>query len=194
MRLILATTSANRIEMFRKLWIAFEAKGSDVDEYAADRPSNPEALVKYLSKLKAEAVAKNHTEWIVVGFDTVGFFDGEILEKPQSREEAFARLQRMAGQNYSYITGIYIINLWDGKILSDTVETKITLRQYSEDEINYYLDNCNKKYKTAAHGFNTMDYYSMSFVESIHGDPFNIHWSPVSKIMWMLKEVGYSVI
>jgi len=36
-----------------------------VDEYTVDRPSDPIDLTKYLSKLKAEAVAKNHSEGIV---------------------------------------------------------------------------------------------------------------------------------
>jgi len=100
----------------------------------------------------------------------------------------------MAGKNYSYRTGICVMNLWNGKNLSDSVETKIALRQYSDDEINYYLDHCEEKYKTHAHGFNPENYYSMSFIESISWEPFNLQWLPVSKIMWMLKEAGYSVI
>lgn len=193
MKLILATTSASRIDVFQKLGIPFESEGSNVDEYTADRPSDPAELTEYLAKLKAEAVAKNHTEGIIIGFDSVGIFEGKILEKPKSREEAFARLQNMAGKNYSYVTGVYVINLWNGKIFSDTVETKITLRKYTDDEINYYLNNCDEKYKITAHGFNTMSYYSMTFIENIYGEPFNLRGIPVSKIIEMLKEIGYEI-
>ena len=81
--LILATTSPYRLEIFKKLGLHFTSEGSNVDEYTADRPSNPEDLTKYLAKLKAESVAENYQTGIVIGFDSVGLFNGEILEKPR---------------------------------------------------------------------------------------------------------------
>jgi len=87
MKIILATTSPYRRETFGYLGIPFEAEGSNVDESQLER-KNPEELVKNLSKLKAEAVAKNHSDAIVIGMDSVTFFNGQILEKPKSREDA----------------------------------------------------------------------------------------------------------
>jgi len=66
MQIILATTSPYRIEVFTKSNIPFIAEGSEVDEYTGDRPTDPMALTAYLAQLKAEAVAKNHTEGFVV--------------------------------------------------------------------------------------------------------------------------------
>ncbi len=85
--LVLATTSPYRLEIFQKLGLHFTSEGSNVDEYTADRPSDPEDLTQHLAKLKAESVAENHQSGIVIGFDSVGLFNGEILEKPRSREE-----------------------------------------------------------------------------------------------------------
>ena len=93
MKIILATTSPYRIEAFKKLDLDFDAEGSNVDEYGIERPEKPVELVQFLAKLKAEAVAKNHSKGIVIGFDSVGYFQGKILEKPKNREEIINRLK-----------------------------------------------------------------------------------------------------
>ncbi len=81
-KIILATTSPYRKEAFGFLGIDFETEGSKVDESKVER-NNPKELVKQLSKLKAEAIAKNHPDAIVIGMDSVGYFNGKILEKPK---------------------------------------------------------------------------------------------------------------
>src|SRR4030066_2206156 len=98
-KIVLATTSPYRIETFGYLGIPFEAEGSKIDESQLER-NNPEELVKNLSKLKAEAGAKNHSDAIVIGMDSVTYFNGKILEKPKSREEAFQRLKSLSGNNH----------------------------------------------------------------------------------------------
>ena len=86
MKIILATTSPYRREAFGYLGIPFEAEGSNVDESQFER-KDPKELVKNLSRLKAEAVAKNHSDTIVIGFDSITYFRGKILEKPKSKED-----------------------------------------------------------------------------------------------------------
>ena len=75
MKIILATSSLHRIEIFQKLGLDFTTESSNVDEYGPERPKNPKKLVKYLAKLKAEAVAKNYSSGIIIGFDSVGYFN-----------------------------------------------------------------------------------------------------------------------
>jgi len=192
--LILATTSPYRLEIFNKLGLHFTSKWSDVDEYTADRPSEPEALTKHLAKLKAESVAQNHKTWIVIGFDSVGLFNGEILEKPKSREEWFARLKAMSGNTFAFYSGVHMIDITTGKTLSWCVKTDNTMRKYSDSEIDKYLDNCDEKYKTHAHGFDPSNYYSMTFIDTINGNPMNVMMGiPLSTIMEMLKELWFTL-
>jgi septum formation protein len=99
-KLILATTSKYRLDSFRFLDLDFISQGSNVDEYFEGRPNSPEELVRHLSKLKAESVAKTHNTGIVIGFDTVGCINGKILEKPKSRNEAFERLKSLSGNKH----------------------------------------------------------------------------------------------
>lgn len=192
--LILATTSPYRLEIFKKLGLHFTSEWSDVDEYTAERPSDPEELTKHLAKLKAESVAQNYKTGIVIWFDSVGLFNGEILEKPKSREEWFTRLQSMSGNTFSFYSGVHMIDIATGKTLSQSVKTDSTMRKYSDSEIDKYLDNCDEKYKTHAHGFDPSNYYSMTFIDTIVGNPMNVMMGiPLSTIMEMLQEMWFTL-
>ncbi|MCC7570789.1 septum formation protein Maf [Candidatus Micrarchaeota archaeon] len=189
--IILATGSPHRIQFFKELGLDFIAETSSVDEKTNDRPDDPVELVKYLAKLKAEAVAKNYSSGIVIGFDSVGEFDGEILEKVSSRQEAFDRLKKLSGNKHNFFTGIHIIDLDTGKTLTDVAETFAHMRELTDDEIKKFLDqDKNESYKTYALAYDPFGKYSSSFIEKIEGSMFNIlQGLPVEKIVVMLKEI-----
>ena len=199
--LILATTSPFRKRLFETLGIDFICEGSDVDEYTSNRPESAPELVKYLSRLKAEAVAKNHDSGIIVGFDSVAVYYGgtvnnpleEILEKPKSREEDFNRLKKLSGRVHYFYTGIHMINLDNKKTLSDVVETKAFFRKLNDKEIEKYLSQ-DPMFKKCALGYAPPEYYSSTFVKRIEGSPHNLFWGmPVERIMPMLFEIGYEL-
>lgn len=189
-RVILATSSPYRIEAFRFLGIDFEAEASNIDESQADRV-DPKKLVRTLSKLKSEAVAKKYPDAVVIGMDSVGYFNGQILEKPKSREEAFRRLKLLSGNNLQFYTGIHIINTALGKSVSKVVKTEVFMRSLSDKEINRYLDE-DPYYDTHALGYNPLRHSSSAFVQRIEGSYNNlIRGIPLEIIGKMLSEVGY---
>lgn len=189
-KIILATTSPYRIQAFKFLDIDFIAEASKVDESVVDR-NNPEELVKELSKLKAGAVAKNHSDGIVIGMDSVGLFNGKILEKPKSREEGFERLKSLSGNNHEFYTGIHIINTASNKVVSKVVKTEIKLRKFSDKEINFYLDR-DKAFNTYALGYDPLEHYSSTFAEKIEGSYNNfLRGIPLEAIVELLQEAGY---
>ncbi len=193
MKIILATSSPYRQETFKRLGLDFIAESSNVDEYGAERPGKPEELVKYLSKLKAEAVAKNHSKGIIIGFDSVGYFQGKILEKPKNKKEAINRLKFLSNNKYSFYTGIYMLNLVENKHISDFVKTEVLMRNINKQEINKYLEQ-DSKYNTYALGYDPLGHYSSTFIKEVNGS-----WSsllqgiPLAKIMEMLFEIGYKL-
>ena len=189
MEIILATTSPYRKEIFESLNIPFKVEGSNVDESLIER-SNPEELVRELSKQKAEAVTKNHTDSIIIGFDSVGFFEGKVIEKPQSKEEAFSRLKSLSGREHYHYTGIHMINNKSKKILSRVNENKIIMRTYSDEEIEAYLLQDNR-FKTYALGYDTERHLSASFIEKIEGNHLNLKGIPLSDVIEMLEEMNY---
>lgn len=193
MKIILATTSPYRQEAFGMLGIDFEATGSNVDENFDERPSHPEKLVLELAKRKAESVAENYKEDIVIGFDSIGYFNDEILEKPKDRNEAFQRLKKLSGNIHKFYTGIHLINISGNKTLFGVAETEIKLRELSDAEINKYLDQ-DPHFTTYAIGFDPLCHYSSSFTESINGSYNNyLRGIPLETIVGLLKEIGYKI-
>jgi predicted house-cleaning NTP pyrophosphatase (Maf/HAM1 superfamily) len=96
----------------------------------------------------------------------------------------------MSGKTFSFYSGIYMINIHTGNVLSRCVKTDSTMRNYSDNEIDIYLNNCNDKYKTHAHGFDPSNSYSMTFIDTIVGNPLNVMMGiPLSTIMVMLQEI-----
>lgn len=193
MKIILATTSPYRKQAFQMLDIEFTAEGSSVDEDFDGRPNEPDKLVASLAKLKADAVAKNHSDGIVVGFDSVGWFNGQVLEKPKSREEAFERLKSLSGNSYHFFTGVHVINTSDGKMLTQVVRTEVTMRNISGSEIGKYLDQ-DPNYRTYAQGYDPLGTYGSTFIKGIDGSYNNIlRGIPLEAIVEMLKDVGYKM-
>jgi len=189
-KIILATTSPYRIETFGYLGIPFEAEGSNVDESQVER-NNPEELVKTLSKLKAESVAKNHLNAIVIGLDSVGFFEGKILEKPKSKEEAFQRLKSLSEKKYDFYTGVYIVNTSAQKSITRVVKSEVVMRKLSDSEINKYLDQ-DPNYNKYAHGYDIKNYASSSFPAKLIGSYTNaLMGIPIEVVIEMLAEIGY---
>ena len=191
-KIILATTSPYRKEAFGFLGIDFETEGSKVDESKVEM-NNPKELVKQLSKLKAEAIAKNHPGAIVIGMDSVGYSNGKILEKPKSREEAFQRLKNLSGKSYEFYTGVYMVNILTRKAATKVVKSKVFMRKFSDDDIKRYLDE-DPDYNKYAHGYDIKNKISSSFVSEINGS-YNsaLMGIPLEVLPEMLSEVGYEI-
>ncbi len=189
-KLILASSSKYRQQALKILGFAFAVHPSNVDEYFPGRPSEPDQLVLHLSKLKAEKVAESYAEGIIMGFDSAGWFDGRILEKPKSRQEAFERLRSLSGKSHEFYTGIHMISLDSKKRLSRVVVTKVKMRQISDEEINSYLDQ-DGSFVTYALGYDPLGHYSSAFVNSIEGSYNNlIYGLPLEAVAEMLSQLG----
>jgi len=193
-KIILATNSPYRQEAFKALGLDFISEGADVEERFGGRPKSPEELVRYLARLKAEAVARRHSQGIVIGFDSVGWFEGRVLEKVKTREEALLRLRMLSGKNYQFFTGIHMINLSSGKTLQKISKTEIFMRELTDSEISRYLDQ-DSRYTTFAHGYDPqIRYYSSTFIKRIEGSYNDVLTGiPLEEIVEMLKEIGLRI-
>jgi len=128
MKIILATTSPYRIEAFKFLEIDFTAEGSKVDESQVER-NNPEDLVRELSKLKAEAVAKNHKDAIVIGMDSAGYFNDQdkfyntyALGYASLGHYSSTFAETIEGSYYNFLRGIPL------EIIPDLINNAIKLK------------------------------------------------------------------
>ncbi|MBU0976683.1 MAG: Maf family protein [Patescibacteria group bacterium] len=192
-KIVLATTSKFRIKAFELLGLDFTALPSEIDEKSIERPKDPKELVLFLSKLKAESLARNLSKEIVIGCDTVGVFENQILEKVETNE-ARERLISMSGKEFSLITGIYMVNLQTKQSCQKIVQTNCKMRNYSVSEVKKYLSQ-DKEVVSYAISFAPGGLYSCTFIESISGSYNNLTKGiPLEKIVEMLAEVGYKLI
>ncbi len=192
-QIILATQSKYRIEGFKETGLSFVSKASNIDEYFKERPKDPKELVLHLAEKKAKEIEKNYSSGIIIGFDSVAYFDGEILEKPKSKTDCFKRLKKLSGKDHEFYTGIYMKNIDSSKELKKIVETKIKLRDLKNSEIEMYL-NQDSEYNKKALGYDPLKYYSSTFVKEITGSYTNIiRGVPLETIIEMLHEIGYNL-
>ncbi|MBA7615335.1 7-methyl-GTP pyrophosphatase [subsurface metagenome] len=189
--LVLATTSIPRKQAFDELDIPYEAIGSNIEEDFKGRPTKPRDLVLCLAKLKAQNVAKKRPDSLVIGFDSIGYFNGKILEKPISKQEAFERLMAYSGNFYEFFTGIHLIerNYNESKV----VVTKVKVRELDKNEIIKYLRQ-DGNFGRYSQGFNPLNTFGASFIKEIEGSYNNIlRGIPLEIIVDMIKKRGFEI-
>jgi len=136
--LILASTSPHRRQLLERLGLPFTAVAPGVDEGRSLREP-VDALVKRLSRAKAEAVAAKHPGALVIGSDQAAEREGEILGKPGDHATAVAQLKTASGKYLKFHTGLC---LWDGRTgtCQEYVDqTRVAFRKLSDGEIERYL-------------------------------------------------------
>lgn len=185
-KLILASTSPYRKELLSRLVVPFEAMKPMIDEEKEKDPKlGPHALAERLAELKARSLAT--PEALVLGGDQLVAFEGEILGKPGTQENAVAQLMRMSGKTHELVTAICLVKP-DGSLLRHMDVTKITFKKLTRAQIEAVvrLDNpidCAGSYKIEKHG--------IALVEDLDTQDFTaIQGLPLLALSGMLKQCG----
>lgn len=108
---------------------------------------SPAVTALRLAILKAKSVAAEHdgtlVDTLIIGSDQVADLDGAQIGKPGTRERAFAQLKSMRAKTLVFQTALAVIDAKSGRIQSRIVPTTVLFRDFSDAEINYYLDHEN---------------------------------------------------
>lgn len=185
--LILASSSPWRKRALQKAGLSFEVVPSDFEEDMT-LPLSPEKLAIHLSQGKARAVAKNVEKGsVVLGADTLVSFEGKLYGKPHTLERAREMLRELSGNTHSIITGFTLIDTASGKEHTQSVETRVTFKPLSEEDINAYLMldeplHCAASYAIEKNG--------RQIIERIEGSESNVSGLPVEEVCAALKEYG----
>jgi septum formation protein len=142
-KIILASKSKVRKEILDKNNIFCEVKPSYVDEDVVKETlireaASPEIISKNLAELKANKVSLSQKDLIVLGADSVIDLDGEIISKPQSRDEALLILKKLNGKKHSLISSV-CISKNGSMIWNYTDKAELTMKNFSEDDLKNYL-------------------------------------------------------
>ena len=181
MKYILASASPRRKELLTQITPDFSILPSGAEEIVPEDLS-PEQAPEYLAVLKAEDIAKEHTDSIVIGADTGVFVDGEMLGKPKDRNDARAMISKLSGRTHKVITGCCIC--YGGKHQSFSEITEVTFFPLSDEEIEEYILSDEPYDKAGAYGIQGK---GMLLVEKINGDYFNVVGLPVALLAKQIK-------
>ncbi|MGD9558872.1 MAG: Maf-like protein [Mangrovibacterium sp.] len=183
-RLVLASASPRRQQLLRELGLEFEIRPSFLDEFYPEELGMT-AIPVYLAELKADALKKDmKDDELLITADTIVWKDGQVLNKPASREEAIAMLRNLSGAQHQVITGMHLLSAT--KKVSFHAVTEVCFDELTEDEIIYYVDHYSPYDKAGAYGI--QEWIGYVAISRIEGSFFNVMGLPVHKLYQHLKE------
>lgn len=185
---ILASKSPRRSLLLKQLGLIFTVIPSEIKEAIFENAELiPEEYVTLLSEQKTEDVAKRITfPSIIFGADTIVVLENRIINKPQSREEAFAMLSSLSGNTHYVYTGLCFINTYKKKKIKTFQKTAVTFRELDEKEIWAYIETGSPFDK--AGGYGIQDDFGSVFVSHINGCYYNIVGLPLELFYRSLKD------
>ena len=188
-KIILASASPRRKELMTMAGLAFDVIVSDCEENITYE--GPEDMVKKLSFLKARDVADKicKTEiapHLVIGADTIVFFQNKILGKPKNEEDAFRMLQAMSGNIHTVYTGVTIIDTVSDRTNTFYEETKVEFYDVSDEEIRNYISTGDPLDKAGSYGVQGRGCF---LVKRIEGDYFTVVGLPIAHLLKELAKI-----
>ncbi|MDP4624378.1 MAG: Maf family protein [Akkermansiaceae bacterium] len=181
MRVILASGSPRRRELLEAAGLDFEVIVSPAEEIH-DASLGMAGLCEMNARLKAEAVAKDYPDAVVIGSDTLVWLEGEALGKPKNMAEAHVMIAKLSGRVHQVCTGVALCGPQDQVRCLHGV-TEVFFRELDEAAVAAYLAKTQPLDKAGAYGI--QDHGEM-IVERIEGDFDNVMGLPVGKVMGAL--------
>ena len=186
-RLILASTSRYRRELLQRLRLPFEVLAPGVDETPLDGESPP-ALAMRLAVAKAQAIAQDAPDAVVIGSDQVADLDGRPIGKPHDHERARAQLAAMSGQRVVFHTAVAVVRLDRAFERALLAPVTVRFRHLGADEIERYL-RLDQPYDCA--GSARSESLGIALLESIDSDdPTALIGLPLIRTSALLREAG----
>ena len=189
-KIILASKSKVRKEILDKNQIPCDVKPSSVDEDVVKESlikelATPEIISKNLAELKANKVSLNQGDRLVLGADSVIDLDGELISKPESREEALVILKKLNGKKHNLISSV-CISKNGSMIWNYTDKAELTMKKFSEENLKVYLSKISDE---ALYSYNVYQIEGLgrNLFSNINGDEDTIMGLPVFKIKEYLK-------
>jgi septum formation protein len=185
--LILASTSVYRRELLQRLRLPFEVQAPQVDETPLPDEA-PSALAQRLALAKAQAVAAQHPQAVVIGSDQVADLDGQPLGKPGDHARAVAQLQRMSGRSVVFQTALAVVCRAIGHAQVELAAVHVRFRVLGEAEIEHYLQ-ADRPYDCA--GSAKSESLGVALLDAIDSDdPTALVGLPLIRTCRMLRAAG----
>ena len=189
-KIILASKSKVRKKILDEHNILNEVKPSNVDEDTVKlsllkEKASPEIISKNLAELKANKVSGKYNDNLVLGADSVIDLDGELISKPDNREEALDILKKLNGKKHHLISSA-CISKNGSMVWNHTDKATLTMKKMNEDELKSYLAKISDE-TLYAYNVYQIEGEGRNLFSHITGDENSIMGLPVSKIKEYLK-------
>ena len=200
-KLILASASPRRSEILTAVGWEYTKHSADIDETELSGES-PTDYVQRLAKEKAEAVAANYQNALVLGADTTVVIENQIIGKPQDFDHARRMLQMLSGNWHEVLTGVALVkksepsasaddlnpksNIQNPKSVVGIQKTKVKFAKMTEAEIAFLIERGEPLDKAGAYAVQAQ---AALFIEQIQGDYWNVVGLPVNLVYELLKDL-----
>ncbi|MDD5084676.1 MAG: Maf family protein [Candidatus Omnitrophica bacterium] len=187
--IILASGSKARRNLLKQIGLEFSvvpSRGSE-KRFLRGRPSD---FVMGNALGKAKAVAEKFKSGIVIAADTVVLVGKKIIGKPKNVRDAFKALKLLSRRPQWVYTGLAVIDIASGRILTDYEKTKIYMYRLSNKEIRNYFRKVSPLDKAGSFDIQGL---GGVFIDRIEGCFYNVVGLPLAKLARMLKKIRVEV-
>ena len=189
-KIILASKSKVRKEILDKNNIESDVMPSNVDEDIVKESlikekATPEIISKNLAELKANKVSMKKTDEIVLGADSVIDLNGELISKPETREEAMKILKKLNGKSHFLISSV-CVSKNGSMIWNYTDKANLIMKNFSDLELEEYLSKISDE-NLYAYNVYQIEGEGRNLFSSIEGDEDTIMGLPIKKIKEYLE-------
>ncbi len=184
-KIILASNSPRRKELLAGIDVDFEVRViPDIDEsFPSDLPTKE--IAEYISRKKAAVYQQQMAEdELIITADTIVVLDSEVMGKPHDEADASRMLHELSGRTHQVITGVTLTTTTRQQSFS--VETDVTFKTLSDEEISYYVQRYKPFDKAGAYGI--QEWIGHIGVTGLQGSYFNVMGLPVQRIYEALRQ------
>ena len=206
-KLILASASPRRAEILTAVGWEFEKSVADVDESQLPEETAEDHVTR-LALTKAEAVAGNYKNALVLGADTIVVIDDQIIGKPKDLDDARRMLKMLSGNWHEVFTGVALVSVpsavADGfasasgfttfnspatagvtDFVVDIQKTSVKFAELSDEEIEFLIEKGEPLDKAGAYAVQAQ---AALFIEEIRGDYWNVVGLPVNLVYQLVRQ------
>jgi septum formation protein len=184
--IILASESTRRVDILRTLGISFSIIPPKIDEQR-EKDESPRDFVLRISREKATKVGNHFPNNWVIGADTIVVLKGKILGKPKGEKDAYNMLKALKGKWHKVFTGYCVLNISKDIAYRDVVETKVFVRDLTDEEIMRYIKTSEPLDKAGSYALQGKGGY---MVKEIKGSYANVVGLPICEVTEALLSLG----
>ena len=176
--IILASKSERRKKLLNEMGVNFITIPSSIDEQNFNEKIRPSSFCMNLAKLKASDVANKNPNSLVIGSDTIIYFNNKIIGKPKNIKQAKQYISNFSNKTHAVYSGVFIIIKNINFKVQFYDKTLVTFHKLLKEDIEYYIKNYNCLDKAGGYGIQS---WSKVFIKKINGCYNNVVGFPVSK-------------